>query len=105
MKVFTYGIGENASFRAEDIEKGDGFYRFDMKTPGETCSEHPACSARPGQYSECHCRCRRIVVSGVTPDEIRNGLLLYQGVQRRFDVRFSIKGLVYIDDYAHHPRR
>src|SRR5512133_1653573 len=33
LNVFTYGFGEKASFRAENIEKGDGFYRFDIRLP------------------------------------------------------------------------
>jgi len=43
------------------------------------------------------------LTAGATYAEIRNGLLLYKGVQRRFDIRFSSPGLTYIDDYAHHP--
>jgi UDP-N-acetylmuramate--alanine ligase len=29
--------------------------------------------------------------------------VLFQGVRRRFDIRINKPGLVYIDDYAHHP--
>jgi UDP-N-acetylmuramate--alanine ligase len=40
---------------------------------------------------------------GVTEDEIRKAVLLFQGVRRRFDIRINQPGLTYIDDYAHHP--
>ncbi len=40
---------------------------------------------------------------GVSEDEIRKAALLSQGVRRRFDIRINRPGLVYIDDYAHHP--
>ena len=40
---------------------------------------------------------------GVSEDEIRKAALLFQGVRRRFDIRINRPGLVYIDDYAHHP--
>ena len=40
---------------------------------------------------------------GVTEQELRKGILLFQGVRRRFDIRINIPGLAYIDDYAHHP--
>lgn len=101
--VSTYGFGEKASFRAENIEKGDGFYRFDIKTPGERISNIKL--MLPGQVNilNATAAAAAATVSGVTPDEIRNGLLLYQGVQRRFDVRFVSEDLIYIDDYAHHP--
>jgi len=101
--VFTYGFGENASFRVENIEKGAGYYRFDIKTPGERISNIRL--LLPGRVSilNATAAAAAAIVSGVTPEEIRNGLLLYQGVQRRFDVRFASEDLIYIDDYAHHP--
>ena len=40
---------------------------------------------------------------GVTEQELRKGILLFQGVRRRFDIRINIPGLAYVDDYAHHP--
>jgi len=126
--VYTYGFGENASFRVENIEKGDGFYRFDIrlpagttpadKTPQGKAQQDTITSASPAGNRISNIRlllpglvnilnataaAAAATVSGVTPDEIRNGLLLYQGVQRRFDVRFASEDLIYIDDYAHHP--
>ena len=41
---------------------------------------------------------------GLSERELRYGLKTYDGVRRRFDYRLESKGLVYIDDYAHHPR-
>ncbi len=35
--------------------------------------------------------------------KLRAGLENYQGVVRRFDVKFKSEKQVYIDDYAHHP--
>jgi UDP-N-acetylmuramate--alanine ligase len=35
---------------------------------------------------------------------IRKSLESFTGVQRRFDIQVEKKDLVYIDDYAHHPR-
>ncbi len=40
---------------------------------------------------------------GVTENEIRKAIILFQGVKRRFDIRVNLPGLTYIDDYAHHP--
>jgi UDP-N-acetylmuramate--alanine ligase len=100
---YTYGFGENASFRVENIEKGDGFYRFDIKTPGERISNIRLLLPGLVNILNATAAAAAATVSGVTPDEIRNGLLLYQGVQRRFDIRFASEDLIYIDDYAHHP--
>ena len=34
---------------------------------------------------------------------VREGLTLFQGVARRFDIRVRNERVCYIDDYAHHP--
>jgi UDP-N-acetylmuramate--alanine ligase len=42
-------------------------------------------------------------LAGASADEIKSGLENYQGVLRRFDVKFKSEKQIYIDDYAHHP--
>jgi UDP-N-acetylmuramate--alanine ligase len=41
---------------------------------------------------------------GASEESIREGLRSFRGVVRRFERRFQSGGVVYIDDYAHHPR-
>ncbi|MBO4587877.1 MAG: UDP-N-acetylmuramate--L-alanine ligase [Bacteroidales bacterium] len=41
---------------------------------------------------------------GLDEFELRAGLKSYEGVCRRFDFRVETKDVVYIDDYAHHPK-
>ncbi|MFA7141396.1 MAG: cyanophycin synthetase, partial [Proteiniphilum sp.] len=41
---------------------------------------------------------------GVTPDEIRRGMQSFAGARRRFDFHIKSDRIVFIDDYAHHPR-
>ncbi|MFA7389678.1 MAG: cyanophycin synthetase, partial [Proteiniphilum sp.] len=41
---------------------------------------------------------------GVTPDEIRSGMMNFAGARRRFDFHIKSDRIVFIDDYAHHPR-
>ena len=40
---------------------------------------------------------------GVTLDEMREGLLQFGGVDRRFQHLFDTRGVSIVDDYAHHP--
>ncbi len=40
---------------------------------------------------------------GLDPQKIRKALATFSGVKRRFDMQVNMDGLVYIDDYAHHP--
>ncbi|MBQ8704076.1 MAG: UDP-N-acetylmuramate--L-alanine ligase [Bacteroidales bacterium] len=41
---------------------------------------------------------------GLDQYQLRQGLKTFAGVRRRFDYRIREKSLVYIDDYAHHPK-
>jgi UDP-N-acetylmuramate--alanine ligase len=41
---------------------------------------------------------------GLDTKSIRQGISTYKGVKRRFDVHINRRDLVYIDDYAHHPK-
>ena len=40
---------------------------------------------------------------GISIKDIKNGLLKFKGVQRRFNKIFSYNNVSYFDDYAHHP--
>ena len=40
---------------------------------------------------------------GVDWDAVREGLTAYQGVERRFETVGSERGILIVDDYAHHP--
>ena len=40
----------------------------------------------------------------ITILEIKKGLSIYNGVRRRFEIKFILKNdIMIIDDYAHHP--
>lgn len=43
------------------------------------------------------------IVSGIDIDTIREGLLDYTGVGRRFEIKGKYHDVTVIDDYAHHP--
>jgi UDP-N-acetylmuramate--alanine ligase len=43
-------------------------------------------------------------LAGIGEDRIRQALGSFAGVERRFDFRIKTEKVVYIDDYAHHPR-
>lgn len=40
---------------------------------------------------------------GTSAENIKRALKTFCGVKRRFDIRFEKNGILYIDDYAHHP--
>ena len=43
-------------------------------------------------------------LNGCTANELRNGMKTYEGVDRRFDFKIKNNKLVFLSDYAHHPK-
>lgn len=43
------------------------------------------------------------IEKGIPPERLKEAILNYTGVDRRFDIHIKSDKLVYIDDYAHHP--
>lgn len=43
------------------------------------------------------------IQNGISPIKLKEALLNYKGVDRRFDIQIQTEEIVYIDDYAHHP--
>jgi len=59
----------------------------------------------PGRYNvENATAAVSVAVSlGVAEADIRKGLESFNGIKRRFDIKYRSEEVVYIDDYAHHP--
>lgn len=41
--------------------------------------------------------------SGVSQENIRQGIAAYKGTHRRFEIKGMVEGVTVIDDYGHHP--
>ena len=42
-------------------------------------------------------------IGGATPEEIRQAMATFKGVDRRFDFKIKNEHIVFLSDYAHHP--
>jgi len=102
--IYTYGTGDSASFRASAIRKEEGSYTFDLITPKGTVTDLRL--RVPGMVNILNSTAAAAAAwcAGVTPDDIRKALWSYEGVRRRFDIRYTGSGITYVDDYAHHPQ-
>jgi len=100
---FTYGLDSKADYNAFNIEHFKDYYRFNIKTP--TTIIEDLHFAFPGiiNIENFTAAIAIALMCGVTAQEIRKAVVLFQGVRRRFDIRINWPCLVYIDDYAHHP--
>jgi UDP-N-acetylmuramate--alanine ligase len=100
---FTYGLESGSDYYCFDIINQGDYYSFNLKTPeGIIYDLH---FPFPGiiNVENLTAAIAIAIQCGVTVDEIRKAILLFQGVKRRFDIRINLPGLAYIDDYAHHP--
>lgn len=99
----TYSIDKKSDYKADNIRIEDHKYHFDWSDNVKTISN--LTSDLPGWHNV-----QNSVVSiaiakrlGLTDEEVREGMVSYTGVKRRFDVQVRSNNIVYIDDYAHHP--
>jgi UDP-N-acetylmuramate--alanine ligase len=103
VEFYTYGLENDADFQATEIKRFKDFYCFNIKTPSTTIEDLHF--AFPGiiNIENFTAAIAIALMCGVTEQEIRKAVLLFQGVRRRFDIRINLPGLAFVDDYAHHP--
>jgi UDP-N-acetylmuramate--alanine ligase len=99
----TYGLSPDADYQAFNIEHLSGYYNFSIRTPVSIINDLHL--VYPGIINIENITAASAIAlkCGVTEDELRKGVMLFQGVSRRFDVRINTPELAYVDDYAHHP--
>lgn len=103
VSCFTYGADPRSDFHAFNIEHHTDYYNFSLRTPDFTIEDLHFTYPGIINIENITAASAIAVRCGVTEQELRKGIVLYQGVRRRFDIRVNIPGLAYIDDYAHHP--
>lgn len=99
-KIYTYAYDNpEADFHAEPLENG----HFHLHYPGGVIED--CIVGIPGWVNiENGVGASAIALTyGLDPQKIRKALATFSGVKRRFDMQVNMDGLVYIDDYAHHP--
>lgn len=104
IRKYSYSITEDADFAARNIKVKEGSYHFDLKTPFGEIKDLKLSYPGLMNVENAVAACSAALLNGVTEVEIRQALPQYKGVVRRFDIRYSGKKTIYIDDYAHHPR-
>ncbi len=100
----TYG--RTPDFYADNITlQGGGIYNFDIVCPDRVVK---GCMLKvPGlvNIENAVAATALLWVAGFDEDRLREGLATFAGVKRRFDFWVNVPDkIVYMDDYAHHPR-
>ncbi|OYQ33260.1 UDP-N-acetylmuramate--L-alanine ligase [Flavobacterium cyanobacteriorum] len=97
------GIDDDSVFTAKNIRIEDGWYVFDVHTPSEIIKDIKF--GLPGRHNLTNALLALSMsyTYGTSAGAIKNALESFAGVRRRFSYQVRKPGLVYIDDYAHHP--
>ena len=99
----TYAVDEKADYMAYNIRIENGTYVFDVQTPNENIKDVQF--NLPGRHnlSNALIALAMAIEYGCAPYSLARALASYKGVKRRFTYQIKTEGLVFIDDYAHHP--
>ncbi|KAA6233283.1 UDP-N-acetylmuramate--L-alanine ligase [Chlorobium phaeovibrioides] len=100
----TFGIDEPADVSATDIVMANGRTTFTVQAFGEV---YPGVSiAVPGRHNVQNALAAFAtgLELGLDPARLVHGLGCYSGMRRRFQIKYDNgRGLLVVDDYAHHP--
>lgn len=102
-KVYTYAVGEQADFYADNVQVLDGEIRFDFYTPMGKVADIQLGVPVWVNIENGVAAMAVAWLMGATDEELRSGMSTFSGVYRRFNMHINTPQVTYVDDYAHHP--
>lgn len=96
--------GVEADYYAINVRAYNGNIFFDMRTPDGVMYDLELDGTALFNVENAVAASAVALTCGLDQYQLRSGLKSFAGVQRRFDYRIREKNLVYVDDYAHHPK-
>ncbi len=105
---YTYGFDKNSNFKIQNVFQNINGSSFDIKItlPGKKTKiiknlKIPII----GMHNIKNATAAIAVASsiGISEKIIKQGLVEFKGVQRRFNKLFTFQETIFFDDYAHHP--
>lgn len=100
---YDYALNEG-DFHAENIKIENGEITFDFISPIENVTNVMLGQPVPINIENGIAAMAMAQLNGCTADELRIGMRTYGGVDRRFDFKIKSDDLVFLSDYAHHPK-
>ncbi len=103
VKIYEYSLNEG-DFHAENIKIENGEITFDFISPIKNVTGIELGQPVPINIENGVAAMAMAQLNGCTADELRYGMKTYGGVDRRFDFKIKNDKLVFLSDYAHHPK-
>lgn len=96
--ITTVGMGEGNSLRIENV-------RYEGENSAFTLAGVDYLIPMSGEFNVRNAAMAAAAANfgGLSEDEIRAGLVSFEGIARRQELRGEAKGIKVIDDFAHHP--
>ena len=103
VRRYDYALTEG-DFHAENIRMENGGITFDFISPIENVRNVELGQPVPINIENGIAAMAMAQLAGCTSQELRVGMLSFSGVDRRFDFKIKTSQLVFLSDYAHHPK-
>ncbi len=103
VRRYDYALNEG-DFHAENIRIENGGITFDFVSPIESVPNIELGQPVPINIENGIAAMAMAQLNGCTPEDLRYGMQTYGGVDRRFDFKIKTDRLVFLSDYAHHPK-
>ena len=103
VRRYDYALNEG-DFHAENIRIENGEITFDFVSPIESVKDVKLGHPIPINVENGIAAMAMAQLAGCTAEELREGMKTYGGVDRRFDFKIKTDKLVFLSDYAHHPK-
>ncbi len=103
VKVYEYSL-DSGDFHAENIVIENGNISFDFISPIETVRGVQLGQPVPINIENGIAAMAMAQLNGCSSEELKYGMKTYRGVDRRFDFKIKNDKIVFLSDYAHHPK-
>lgn len=100
---YDYALNEG-DFHAENVSIENGEITFDFISPIESVPNIKLGQPVPINIENGVAAMAMAQLAGCTAEELRYGMKTYGGVDRRFDFKIKNDKMVFLSDYAHHPK-
>ena len=102
-RVETFGTDTSAKWQVRNADFSEGLSRFEVFCENQSWGEFQ--TPLLGEFNLLNCLAVIVAADawGVSKEKIQSALVSFQNVKRRAEVRGEERGVVVIDDFAHHP--
>lgn len=102
-RVETFGTDSDAKWQVRNADFSQGLSRFEVFCENQSWGEFQ--TPLLGEFNLLNCLAVIVAADawGISKEKIRVALASFQNVKRRAEVRGEERGVLVIDDFAHHP--